>query len=351
MTLAQIQNTVNREPDVNDTSWRMVHHWMHWLANSGRYDENSKFNQYYGKEGSYEAGTTYNILKDMGCMSIEDNIVPCLQRPKEVLHAIQTRKNPNKGGRVIIQLNSQLLNFGGLLLMMRKHPRLKQLLEEEYEFLDREYRIMKNTVAAQQLEKQDNEKITHNYKEMVRLVEDTFQKHSKEYLIVRMFEETPSRWEILKLGINTNAGNRIVIDKKKKEVSYVFEEYKTKRVFGVVKGKYSKAVSKLIIDYVAANPGQSTLFGRDKSFVRVMFDKLSQAVPRFERTRTVNVGDINLLRKMYASSYFGNTRMNAAEREKLAILMRHSPMMTLRYLRSKKDLTIPANTHVYAPAE
>jgi hypothetical protein len=302
-------------------------------------------------EGSYEAGSVYNTLKDMGCTSIEDNIVPCLQRPKQVLKAIQTRKNANKGGRGVIQMNSQLLNFGGLLLMMRKHPRLKQLLKDEYEFLDREFKIMKNTVAAQQLEKQDNERVTHNYKEMVKLVEDTFQKHSKEYLIVKMFEETPSRWEILKLGINTNSGNRIVIDKKKKEVSYVFEEYKTKRVFGVVKGKYSKAVSKLIIDYVAANPGQSTLFGRDKSFVRAMFDRLAQADPRFERTRTVNVGDINLLRKMYASSYFGNTRMNAAEREKLAILMRHSPMMTLRYLRSKKDVTIPANTHVYAPAE
>lgn len=319
--------------NINKFDWRTLHDYMWMLKNTGRYIKSSKFSTYFGAVRSYKAGDVYRILTKAGCATMDTDIRPCLKETVKLVEA-----NTELGG----QLGVQLSRLGGLLVLWKSHPELKKM-EADFQRLDAAWRKLNNKTEAKQIETKEAESLTVNYPEFAKLVFDKYGKDSEENLLMKMFQEAPTRFEILKLAVGGDSGNRINLPSGKgKIVSYTFEKYKTEAVFGKIEGRYSAPTSKLIVDYLKKNNKVKKLFTKP-GFIKKMIDGTG-----IERTKTVNTGTINFLRKLYVSTYL-EPKATADERERISLLMRHSPLTSLKYLREiiKQAIEIPDNTPTY----
>jgi len=310
-------------------SWKALHDYMWQLIDSG-IEKTSRYKTYFGSRNGYEAGFVYNVLKTAGFNLDVNDIRPYLSETTKIMDAARSL-----GGKKGIQLD----RVGAILVMIKQHPELRKL-KKAYADLDAAFRRFNNAKEAEDIERRESETITLKYPQLVDKVSKKYGKASEEYLLLKMFYETPSRFEILKLNVGGTTGNRIIIPPKG-NVQYIFEKYKTVAIFGKVQGVYSAATSKLIRAYT--NKGKSKLFTAP-NFIKNMLDNLG-----IERTETVNTGTINLLRKIYVSTHL-TPKAKAGEREKIALLMRHSPLTSLKYLRDFKG-DIPKNTPEYKKNE
>ena len=129
----------------------------------------------------------------------------------------------------------------------------------------------------------------------------------------------------------SSTGNYIRVDGD--NITFYLNEYKTKGQYGPIRNKLSRELALQIKEYIRVNDSSEgdALFGKGKMgpFVSKL---VTDAGIRVEGQR----GGINLLRRIYVSTKVraGLTQM---ERFELALSMKHSPLATLKYVRTFKN--------------
>ena len=190
--------------------------------------------------------------------------------------------------------------------------------------------------------------IKYGFTDIKKIFKDTFERESKEFLYISVYEEFPSRDDLGKLVINplNMTGN------VEKTMNYIFKKngawtiylnvYKTMDFFGRVVVRFSDATSKLISNYIAKHRlknGEHLFgtFGKDGKMSATIAAWLVEAGIKDGKVQgqTNTPGAINLLRHAYISQ-----KIKEEDVMKLSETMKHSPLVTELYVRKIQPLLV-----------
>lgn len=303
---------------------------------------------YYGKVGSNNTGVLHTIIRrhSPDCAKHDTGFRHCFEDMKGLIKSIMEAK---------IKIGTKFKQLATLSLTMRDYPPLdyKGAFKPQYDLLQQELLKVKPMVDAYKAELKEKQTIDKTFTEMVDLVKEHYGNTSLQYLYMRMFSEFPTRDDFgflaVKKGKLTGGDgeyylngesipkgiNFIVVDDadKKSPVKIVLQEYKTKGVFGTIVDAFSSETSVLIKKLAKKN---EYLFGEQKklsSWVKkLLLGSKIKTPEQFKPDNTVNVGTINLLRHAYVSERLAG-KTSEEERVKLAASMKHSPLMSIQYVR------------------
>lgn len=168
------------------------------------------------------------------------------------------------------------------------------------------------------------------YTDYLKLVEETFGKLSKEYIITQLYYAVPMR-DDFRLALIKNASEATDMDENYmvlgNRIEVIFNSYKTDKSNGIKTFLLTLGLSNEIRKYINEHNIKDFLFGKSKS--------LSGVIKKINTTVGVE-GSINTLRKM-KSSEANNGEFNELERAQVARDMGHSALTQAKYVRKIKS--------------
>ena len=311
----------------------------------------STLGSYFGTKDKTNTGKLYKIINrhSPDCAKHDTGFKHCFVDMKGLIESIMV--NPNS------VVSTKLKDLEVLSLTMREYPPIdiEGEFKPQYDLLQAKIKEVLPQAEARKLDLSKNQKIDYTFTQMTEMIRKQFGDSSLQYLFMRMFNEFPIRdnfgnlhiktgtltknaddtWSFNKEPVRTSDGNFLVLNPKKSEpVQIVFQDYKTNSIFGVIVSEFSKPTSDLIKKLGKNN---STLFGEQKKLTTWVKEMLLKAkVKSIEETKkgaSKNVGNLNLLRHAYISEKL-TPDISEAERVKLANSMKHSPVMSVQYVRA-----------------
>ena len=172
-------------------------------------------------------------------------------------------------------------------------------------------------------------------KDFLNQIEDRFGAKSKQFALFSLYSEAALRDNFSKLeifngtvkdfkAIDDKITNYIIIPKTG-AMSLNMNKYKTVKKYGVLEIKLSAALSSVLRNYIKEHKIKDYLFGNNKTGLSSYISKsLDEANIKRDKNQA-----INYLRHMKASQL----DLTAAERVKLSMIMAHSPLTSLTYVR------------------
>jgi hypothetical protein len=154
---------------------------------------------------------------------------------------------------------------------------------------------------------------------------------SKEYLIVKLYDEVPCRDNLhLKIGPTEGDDKKVnyLVMPKGGKVTVVLNDYKTKNKYQVNRTELSAELSALVASYIKTHKIKTNqfLFGAQGG--------LSSTVSAMNTTIGVtDGGGVNYIRHSIVSTLYA-TNPSAAARQALAKRMMHSPAAQEQYVRA-----------------
>jgi len=267
---------------------------------------------HWGNRANHFRGNLYRLFKKSG---FEDDIRDGLE--DEMLEQIVE----DYGGTDATKLRT----LQSLSLAVQYHPHLSEY-KENVEMLMTD---LNRRSEAQQIVRRQKETISKTFSEMKQLVCNHFGEHSAECLYMEIYSEVPSRDDFGNLKVYRRKpikeeGNYILLHEKR--ATFVLQNYKTKQRYGVIETPLSKKLRDKISNH------SSPLFPVRGNKMTTWVDQMLKQSGAKEDS---DVGNINLLRKAYVSEKYNN-QLSQEEILKLADEMKHSPLMSLNYIRSIK---------------
>jgi hypothetical protein len=188
-----------------------------------------------------------------------------------------------------------------------------------------EYKIQS---AIEQEHKKKTE-VVLKYSAYLKLINTAFGKESEQFLIASMYSEMPLRddfqLEIVKTVADASDDELqyiVIPTSPKTRITIIINKYKTSSKYGQIKETASVGLSSMIRKFIAS---------KDRTYGDFLFGTRKQNTDFVSKMNAqVDLkGGINLIRHMIASSF----NYTAGEREELASRMKHSPLMSLNYIR------------------
>jgi len=208
---------------------------------------------------------------------------------------------------------------------------------------------------SETIDKSTKQKVTP-FSDIVEAFKTTFGEDSEEYLYIKIYSEAPTRDDMHNLKVfyeeltndvkqkieSKNKGNNCIFIHKS-IVHFALIKFKTDQGYKPSYIKFSSNLSKMIINYLRKLTSekrkqlQNTLFGT-KKMTTVVGKWLKQSGIKLDKTDknfndNVNVGNINLLRHSFVTEQLSKPGITIEERSKLADAMKHSPNVSLAYVR------------------
>lgn len=345
-------------PEQDKFTLKNVAEWLQKNISSAKKRAIGTIEKRFGKPDNYKTGELYRIFNRWRPGQCDGDVTHCIKDIKELVDFVKTMKD--ESGRRDLVVDTKFSYLEVVSILMEEYPLIdhENELKAQYEYLQKEKALMKAQVGARKAVRMETESITMNFTDIKDAVKSTFGVDSWYYLYLSMYEETPSRDDMFNLKIISTESNKqpkavnegdnylIVPNNESTKVTFVLIKYKTYNFFGDIRHEYSQNVSKMIREYIKANPVKiaengGTLFGKKKMSTDVKTMLLKAKVKTEEQTQRgskTNTGNINLLRKAYLSEkYEKNPSMDESQRVELANAMKHSPLVSLTYLRKFAD--------------
>ena len=341
-------------PEGQRFTLKNVSEWFQKNISSAKQRKEGTLIKRFGTADNYKVGELYRIFNRWRPNKCDGDVSHCIKDIEELIEFIKTMKDDSGTRDLVVDTKFSYMEVVSIL--MEEYPLIdhENKFKQQYEYLQKEKAIMKAKVGARKAVRIQTESITMTFSEIKDAVKDEFGTNSSEFLYLKMYEETPSRDDMFDLKIvssdqnkspkTVNSGNNylIVPNDESQNVTFVLIKYKTYTFFGDIRHIYTKETSDKIRNYIKENPvkiaeNSGTLFGKKKMSTKVKEMLLKAKVKTPEESRRgskTNTGNINLLRKAYLSEkYENNPNMSENERVELANSMKHSPLVSLTYLR------------------
>jgi len=253
-----------------------------------------------------------------------------IQNAQTVIDAI---KNSKKKDGTAYSKNSQKAYMQALLkLITQLNIPIDEVNAAKYLFQFNVYRLDSSDVTA-------HKKATEKFMKFVnylKLVEDHFGADSKEYLMAKMYDEFTLRDDYCLKIVHTLAEtkselqNFLVLPESEAEpLTLQINQYKTVKKYGKITEKLSDGLSQIIRAYITKHKIAygSNLFGKSKTnstFVSDFNKKMGLTGYSITKYRNMKSSEIPLV---------GSND----ERVKISEKMKHSPVMSLHYIRTLLD--------------
>ncbi len=238
------------------------------------------------------------------CLDETDDVVECLQNPKEVAQKVMdTYENPN----------SAKFYFQALLFLIDNYPGLaKHVNREKYKTYWEGSKIVK-AEHDQRTPKPDN----IDYSVIAAAVEEEYGKDSEEALFINLYYEMPMRLDYHDLYVD-DPDKANYIDTTKKKI--IVNEYnKTSKKYGPKKYSLSAKLIKQIMNQK-----------KEKQKLFSFFTKSTQGKKIKEMLKNAGIdGTMNTLRHSRHS-----VEMSPDERVELAGRSGHAPTTSVSYIRN-----------------
>ena len=188
-------------------------------------------------------------------------------------------------------------------------------------------------MSAVELEKKKQTEVVLKYSAYLKIIQTEFGKDSEQFLITSLYNEMPLRddfqLEIVKTVADASDDDLqyiVIPTNVKTRITIIINKYKTASKYGQIKETVSVALSGLIRKFIAS---------KDRTYGDFLFGTRKQNTDFVSKMNAqVNIkGGINLIRHMISSSF----DYTAGERQALASRMKHSPLMSLNYIRKLSE--------------
>jgi len=269
---------------------------------------------------------TKTLMHLTNCNDLKD----CLKDHKRIMSLIENAKqkrDPSKN----YSLNTKKGLFQTILYLIDNiHIPLSPATKKNYKDIFEEYKIRSNDLTDERTNNLSDGVIS--YKDYMTKIKNKYGINSKEFLIVKLYDEFTARDDFQNLIIKQNAtnlsddDNYIIVNKNKSKI--ILNNYKTKNKYKKIIHESSAELDKLIKNYI----NNKNLDYNDTLFGKSLLSKIIGTI-----NRSVGVeGSINTLRHMKVTEEVQGVK-DVKKRQELSQKMMHSPITQSKYMRQLLD--------------
>jgi len=290
------------------------------------------------------------VMKNVDQKNIIKNLT--LQNVLDSLNSYQWKPNTPLG------TTGKLTYLTALSIYLKEYPSIdveNLPWSKFYTDLDQVIQSKMKLGKIEAIDKSKKQKVTP-FSDIVEAFKNTFGEDSVAYLYIQIYREAPTRDDLNNLKIfyedltddvktniqSKNNGNNCIFIHNN-SVSFALIKFKTDSGYKPSYIKFSSKLSKMIIDYLNKLTDEKrkklkgTLFGTNK-LTRQVGQWLKRSGIKLDKKNddfdaNVNVGNINLLRHSFVTEQLSKSDITIDERSELADAMKHSPNVSLAYVR------------------
>jgi hypothetical protein len=289
-------------------------------------DNRLNFQTIYGYKSKWY--NTFKLVK----AKVNSDLIPFINDYKTIISKLREKYTNASTYKGMVQ---------GVLYLISNYPKLQDKVNDEaVAAYKKEFAESKSTAAAMQAAKTvDQKKAVPFYSVIKDRILEFYPKNSIQHLIIEMYDQVPMRDNMGDVRLVKTEGEAKNKDQdyliyRKKKPTIILRTYKTYEKYGDIKVELKEniydilhAQGKKVGDLMISKP-DGTLYGSNGALSSFISSMLKKAGIDTEG------GGIGLLRHSKLTDLL--RQADAGEREQIAKMAGHSPLMSLQYIRQHK---------------